>query len=386
MNRFDQIIPRKNTHSVKWDSVPDENILPLWVADMDFHVAQPIVDALTKRVQHGIFGYTKVLPSCQEALISWFDRRYHFSIDKEWILYTIGVVPALTAIIKALTNPGDKVIVQSPVYNYFFSSIKNNQCEIVHNELIYEEGNYRINFDQLEKLTADSKVKLLLLCNPHNPVGRAWTKEELIQLGNICIKNNVLILSDDVHCDLTFAKHGYTPIASINKEFLEQTITCVSPSKAFNIAGLQIANIVVANSEVRTKINEALMANEVAEINPFGVEALIAAYNESEPWLEELKQYIYTNYKYLKSFLQEHAPKLKVLPLEATYLAWIDCSALNATSSELAAQALKEESLWITEGTTYGNNGEGFIRINMACPLSVLKDGLHRFKKILDQY
>ena len=277
---FDEIIPRRGTNSYKWDSARDADILPMWVADMDFRTAPAVTEALKKRVEHGIFGYVRVPDSYYHAVIHWFDRRHNWKIEREWIIYTTGVVPALSAIIKALTNPGDRVLVQTPVYNCFFSSIRNNGCEMISNPLIYEDNTYRIDFDDLEKKAADPKVKLLLLCNPHNPAGRVWSKQELIRIGEICLQNDVWVVSDEIHCELGFPGYTYTPFASLSEEFRMHSVTCTSPSKAFNLAGLQIANIISADADIRRKIDKAININEVCDVNPFGVEALIAAYNE----------------------------------------------------------------------------------------------------------
>ena len=377
---FDEIISRRNSNSYKWDSAKDEDILPMWIADMDFRTAPPIIEALAKRAQHGIFGYTKVPETYFDAVINWFKRRHNFHIEKEWILFTTGVVPALSAVIKALTSPGDKVIVQTPVYNCFFSSIRNDQCEMVANELIYKNGTYSINFEDLENKASDPDAKLLLLCNPHNPVGRVWSREELEKIGDICLRNNVIVVSDEIHCDLVYSGHTHIPFASISDRFGENTVTCTAPSKTFNLAGIQVANIIAADKEILKKIDKALNINEVCEINAFAVEALIAAYNEGEEWLEDLKKYLSGNYNYLKDFFKQHLPNLKVLPLEATYLVWVDCSALKISSEEIAKILLEKEKLWINEGTIYGAAGEGFIRLNIACPRETLTQGLERIK------
>lgn len=378
---FDEIIPRRGTNSYKWDSATTPGVLPMWVADMDFRTAPAVTEALKKRVEHGIFGYVRVPDAYYNATINWFKRRHDWRIEKEWIIYTSGVVPALSAIIKALTGPGDKVLVQTPVYNCFFSSIRNNGCEIVSNPLIYENETYRIDFDDLEKKAADSKVKLLLLCNPHNPAGRVWSREELIRIGEICLRNHVTVVADEIHCELVFPGYTYTPFASISQEFLMNSVTCISPSKAFNLAGAQIANIVSADADVRKKIDKAININEVCDVNPFGVEALIAAYNEGEEWLEELKRYLFDNYNYLRSFFAKHLPELPVTKLEGTYLVWVDCSSLKRTSEDIVTSLLEQEKLWLNEGSMYGDTGEGFVRINIACPRQVLTEGLERFKQ-----
>jgi len=380
---FDEIIPRRGTNSYKWDSAADDDILPMWVADMDFRTAPPVIEALAKRALHGIFGYTKVPVQYFEALTNWFARRHGFVFDPRHVLFTTGVVPALSAVIKALTTAGDKVIVQTPVYNCFFSSIRNNDCEIITNDLIYSAGRYTMDYGELELKTADPRVKLLLLCNPHNPAGRVWTREELLTAGSICLKNNVTVVSDEIHCDLVYPGHKHISFASLSDEFLCKSVTCTAPSKTFNLAGLQVANILAADEQIRKRIDKALNINEVCEINAFAVEALIAAYNEGEEWLDELKCYLYDNYVYLKSYFAENMPHLKVTPLEATYLVWVDCKSTGLTSSEIAKLLLEKERLQISEGTLYGAAGEGFIRINIACPRELLRRGLDKLKNVL---
>lgn len=380
---FDEIIPRRGTNSYKWDSAGDADILPMWVADMDFRTAPPVVEALRKRAEHGIFGYVRVPDAYYAAVTNWFARRHDWQIEKEWIIYTTGVVPALSAVIKALTIPGDKVMVQTPVYNCFFSSIRNNGCGMIANPLIYRNGTYQIDFADLEQKAADPSVKVLLLCNPHNPAGRVWTKQELTRIGDICIRNNVWVIADEIHCELVFPGHTYIPFASISQEFLMHSVTCTSPSKAFNLAGLQIANIISADTDIRIKIDKAINVNEVCDVNPFGVEALMAAYNDSEEWLEELKQYLFANYNYLRAYFAECLPKFPVSMLEGTYLVWVDCSVLNQSSDEIVKTLLEKEKLWVNEGGLYGEAGEGFIRINIACPRQQLIEGLNRLRRAL---
>ena len=379
---FDKIINRRGSNSYKWDSANDENVLPMWVADMDFATAPAVINALETRIKHGVFGYTKVPPAYFDAVTGWFARRHNFVFNKDWLLFTTGVVPALSAIIKALTVPGDKVIVQSPVYNCFFSSIRNDECQMVSNDLIYKNGAYSIDFDDLERKASDPDAKLLLLCNPHNPAGRVWTKYELMRIGEICIKNDIIVVSDEIHCDIVYEGHTHIPFASISEEFLLHSVTCIAPTKTFNLAGIQVANILAADDIVRKKIDKALNINEVCEINAFAVEALIAAYNEGEEWLEALKKYLYENYCCLKDFFTGHLPQFHVLPLEATYLVWVDCSILQQTSIEVAQTLLEKEKLWVNEGTLYGAAGQGFIRINIACPRELLIAGLNKMRNV----
>ena len=382
---FDEIIPRRGTNSYKWDSAEDADVLPMWVADMDFRTAPPVVEALKKRVEHGIFGYVRVPDVYYEAITNWFARRHAWRIEKEWIIYTTGVVPAISAVIKALTLPGDKVMVQTPVYNCFFSSIRNNGCEVITSPLIYENGTYQMDFIDLEQKVADPGVKVLLLCNPHNPAGRVWTKQELTRLGEICLRNDVWVVSDEIHCELVFPGHTYIPFASVSEEFQMHSITCTSPSKAFNLAGIQIANIVSADADIRMKIDKAININEVCDVNPFGIEALMAAYTDGVEWLEELNRYLFANYHCLRAYFDEYLPEFSVVSLEGTYLVWVDCSVLKQPSEAIMKTLLDKEKLWVNEGSLYGEAGEGFIRINIACPRQQLIEGLKRLRRALKQ-
>lgn len=375
---FDKTIDRRATNSYKWDSAP-EGVLPMWVADMDFRTAPAIIDALQKRVAHGIFGYTRVPDAYYDAVTSWFSRRHGWDIDREWIIYTSGVVPAVSAVIKALTVPGDKVIVQTPVYNCFFSSIRNNGCEIVSNPLRRTADTYEMDFDALERCAADPRVKVMLLCNPHNPAGRVWTPDELTRLGNICLRNGVTVVADEIHCELVYQGFKYTPFASLSDAFLHRSVTCVSPSKAFNIAGLQIANIVAFDNDLRSRIDKAININEVCDVNPFGVAATIAAYNEGEEWLNQLVDYLHGNYEAMAEFCRRELPEFPITRLEGTYLVWMDCSSLGMPSDALEHALLDDARLWLNAGTMYGAEGEGYMRWNIACPRSVMLDGLNRF-------
>ena len=375
---FDKTIDRRATNSYKWDSAP-EGVLPMWVADMDFRTAPAIIDALQKRVAHGIFGYTRVPDAYYDAVTSWFSRRHGWDIDREWIIYTSGVVPAVSAVIKAMTVPGDKVIVQTPVYNCFFSSIRNNGCEIVSNPLRRTADTYEMDFDALERCAADPRAKVMLLCNPHNPAGRVWTPDELTRLGNICLRNGVTVVADEIHCELVYQGFKYTPFASLSDAFLHRSVTCVSPSKAFNIAGLQIANIVAFDNDLRSRIDKAININEVCDVNPFGVAATIAAYNEGEEWLNQLVDYLHGNYEAMAEFCRRELPEFPITRLEGTYLVWMDCSSLGMPSDALEHALLDDARLWLNAGTMYGAEGEGYLRWNIACPRSVMLDGLNRF-------
>lgn len=382
---FDTPVVRRGTGCYKWDEAAYDDLIPLWVADMDFATAPAIVEALRKRVEHGVFGYTLVPPSYYEAIQSWFRRRHGWTIERDWIQYTSGVVPALSVLVKAFTQPGDKVIVQTPVYNCFFSSIRNNGCEVLENSLLCEVGDtlrYTIDFADLEQKARDPRAKMLILCNPHNPAGRVWTREELLRIDRICKENDVMVVSDEIHNELTYGGRRYVPYGTVSQ--MEGCVVCTSPSKSFNTAGLQIANIVCKDPSWRQRIDRAINQNEVCDVNPFGVVALQAAYNEGEPWLDELCSYIYQNYLALCRFLAAELPMLKVAPLEGTYLVWVDIRALGVSSDELAWRFLQDAHVQVNSGTMYGHrDGEGFIRLNIACPRSQLMEGLRRMAEVI---
>lgn len=383
---FDQPICRRGSGCVKWDEQDAKEAIPMWVADMDFRVAQPIIDALHKRVEHGVFGYTIVGDKYYDALCNWFARRHHWTINREWVIYTSGVVPALSAVIKALTTPGDKVLLQTPVYNCFFSSVRNNGCIVEENPLRREGLSYHMDFEDLEKKASDPQVKLLVLCNPHNPVGRVWTTSELQQLNDICMRNNVKVVADEIHCEIVMPGNRFTPFASISDKCLDNSITLNSPSKSFNTAGLQIANIICNDAKTRAKIDRAININEVCDVNPLGVEGLVAAYNDSEYWIEQLCNYLHDNYIFLKEHLSSHLPEVKIISLEGTYLVWVDITALGMTSDETTKLLLDEGKVLVNSGTMYGQDaGEGFIRINIACPRSQLQEALDRMANTLNK-
>lgn len=378
---FSRPTERRGTDSYKWDSAPETDIIPLWVADMDFETFPGITEALQRRVAHGIFGYTRVPEAYYEAVCNWFGKRHGWHINREDIIYTSGVVPAVSAVIKALTLPGDQVIVQGPVYNCFFSSIRNNGCETVSNSLIYnkEELRYEIDFDDLERKLAHERARLMLICNPHNPGGRVWTRDELTRVAELCRKYGVRVVSDEIHCELTLYDNEYVPFGSLPDELSHGSITCCSPSKAFNTAGLQIANIVCRDAEVRNRIDRAININEVCDVNPFGVIALQAAYSdEGYEWLTQLRAYISSNYDLLRERFARELPKCKVMRMEGTYLAWIDCSELHISSDEIEEMLMHENKVWVNAGSMYGAEGAAFIRINMACTSELLNEGITR--------
>lgn len=386
---FSRPTDRRGTDSYKWDSAPEADIIPLWVADMDFETFPGITEALQRRVAHGIFGYTRVPETYYEAVCRWFEKRHGWHINREDIIYTSGVVPAVSAVIKALTLPGDQVIVQGPVYNCFFSSIRNNGCETVSNSLIYnkEELRYEIDFDDLERKLAHERARLMLICNPHNPGGRVWTRDELTRVAELCRKYGVRVVSDEIHCELTLYDNEYVPFGSLPDELSRGSITCCSPSKAFNTAGLQIANIVCRDAEVRNRIDRAININEVCDVNPFGVIALQAAYSdEGYEWLTQLRAYISANYDLLCERFARELPKCKVMRMEGTYLAWIDCSELHIPSDEIEEMLMHEKKVWVNAGSMYGAEGAAFIRINMACTSKLLNEGITRIVEGLRAY
>lgn len=386
---FSRPTDRRGTDSYKWDSAPEADIIPLWVADMDFETFPAITEALQRRVAHGIFGYTRVPEAYYEAVCRWFGKRHGWHINREDIIYTSGVVPAVSAVIKALTLPGDQVIVQGPVYNCFFSSIRNNGCEMVSNSLIYnkEELRYEIDFDDLERKLKHERARLMLLCNPHNPGGRVWTRDELTRVAELCHKYGVRVVSDEIHCELTLYDNEYVPFGSLPDELSRGSITCCSPSKAFNTAGLQIANIVCRDAEVRNRIDRAININEVCEVNPFGVIALQAAYSDDGyEWLTQLRKYISANYDLLLERFARELPKCKVMRMEGTYLAWIDCSELHISSDEIEEMLMHENKVWVNAGSMYGAEGAAFIRINMACTSELLNEGITRIVNGLGAY
>lgn len=375
---FDTPIKRFGTDSMKW--AVKENELPMWVADMDFKTAPEIIDALGDRVMHGVFGYTDVNNDWYEAYIGWWKKRHQFEIKKEWLMFCTGVVPAISSIVRKLTTPGEKVVIQTPVYNIFFNSIINNGCSVLESPLRYEDGAYSMDFEDLEKKLSDPQVNLMILCNPHNPVGKIWSKEELIKVGELADKHGVTVVSDEIHCDLTLPDKGYVPFASASDICKEISITCIAPTKAFGIPGIQTAAIFVTNPFLRHKVNRAINTDEVAEPNVFAHHAAIAAFTNGEEWLDELREYLFENRCMSESYISEKIPVLKAIHAEATYLLWIDISGLNKKSSEVASFIRTNTGLYLSDGEAYGKSGEHFLRMNLACSRGVLEDGLLRLR------
>ncbi len=381
---FDTFIDRRGSGSYKWDEYKDDpaDMIHLWIADMDFRTAPSVVDAICRRANHGVFGYTYVPDGYYDALCSWFDSRHGYKINRDNVIYTSGVVPGVSAIIKALTKPGDGVILNVPAYNCFFSSIRNNGCRIVESPLIRKdkgeaEFTFEIDFDDLERLAAEESNKIFILCNPHNPTGRVWTADELRRVADICRRHNVTVICDEIHCELTMPGHKYLPYGNID----ERAIICNSPSKGFNVGGLQIANIIAPDADLRARIDRAINDNEVCDVNPFGTEALVAAYNQGGEWLDALNGYLAGNFEEIRKFLAEKLPELRMSHLEATYLAWIDVTPTGLDGDEIEKYLCREAHVRVNGGSMYGDRR--YIRLNFALPRPRLKEALSRIERPL---
>ncbi len=390
MYNFDVCPDRQGTESVKWDLYP--GTLPMWVADMDFRVAPEIQEALQKRLDHGVFGYELIPDSYFQVMGRWFAQRHGWEgIARENIVPTTGVIAAYSAAIKAMTVPGDKVLVMTPCYNAFFPAIRNNKCGQLESPLKFDGKHFIVDWDDFEAKVKQARV--FLLCNPHNPVGRVWTREELLLMAEICRRNNVFVVSDEIHCELTYPGHDYTPWATLPEQYVKNSVSCISPTKAFNIAGIQIANIFAADPDILKKMDRAINDNECCDVNVFGVTALQAAYDKGGPWLDALRNYLYHNARTVCCFLEDEIPGVVCPPLEGTYLMWLDCRCalkpgepLEGFSERLANHLRKKHGLVLSTGTIYGAAGEGFERLNIACPRTRLLDGLDRLKQGLISY
>nr|WP_315019877.1 MalY/PatB family protein [uncultured Aminipila sp.] len=387
---FDEVIERRGTDSIKWapkllkENFGEEECIPMWIADMDFFAAQPIRDAIIARAQHGIFGYGHKSGEFLEAAVNWQKKRNGWEIKKEWILFTPGIIPALSFIVETFCNRGDKVIIQSPVYYPFTNIINNNGCHIANNPLILNNGKYEMNFSELEELAQDSRTKLMILCSPHNPVGRVWTEDELKRLGEICIRNNVLVVTDEIHSDLIYPPNRHIPFGKISEEFKMNSIICTSPSKTFNLAGLQLSNIIIPNERIRLELNNKLLTIDI-DPGSFASVAQIAAYNQGEEWLEELLVYLQNNLDFIDRFINEQMPRVKLIKPEATYLAWLDFSDYGLTYQELQALMQKKAKVALDDGYIFGAGGEQFQRINFACPRAILEKALENIKKSVNE-
>ncbi len=373
---FDKPVNRRDTHSMKWDV--KEHELPMWVADMDFQTAPEIQAAIQERAAHGVFGYSVVPEEWYQAYMGWWERRHGFSMEKEWLVFCTGVVPAISSMVRKLTTMGENVLVQTPVYNIFFNSIVNNGRNVIENPLRYDENGYQMDFEDLERKLSDPQTTLMILCNPHNPVGRIWSREELEQVGELCRKYHVTVISDEIHCDLTSPGKEYIPFASVSESCRNHSITCIAPTKAFNLAGLQTAAVAVPNPNLRHKVWRGLNTDEVAEPNSFAVEAAVVAFTKGDAWLDALRAYIQENKNHVENFLKKEVPQIRPVPSEATYLLWLDCRKMQGCATEFTQYLREYKGLYLSEGRQYGESGKFFIRMNIACPRSWLEDGIKR--------
>jgi cysteine-S-conjugate beta-lyase len=378
---FDKVIDRSKSSSVKWDSTKNvfgtDDVLPMWVADMDFHPPEEVIDAIRDRIDHGVFGYTFVPFSVTEAIQDWMKNRHDCEFKKSSIVFSEGVVPSISSAIRAYTEKGDRVLVHSPVYTPFFNMVKNNDRTLVTSNLIYENDRYELDFEDFEAKLKDG-VKMFILCNPHNPGGRVWTRDELERIGDLCLKYDCLIVSDEIHSDLVFKPNVHIPIASIKEEFKEITTTFIAPSKTFNLAGIQASAAIIPNKELKAKFKEVQQQQGFFTLNTFAIAGMEAAYRKGEEWLEELLTYLDENMQLATQYINENLPALKPMKADATYLLWIDCRELGLSDEELKEKLLYKGKLALEPGTKYGEGGEGFVRMNLACPRETLNEGLKR--------
>lgn len=382
MTNFDEIIERRDTDSIKYDfaahrGLPD-GLLPLWVADMDFRTPPCVIEALMEKSRHGIFGYSESREDYFEVLHSWFLRRFGWDIQPGWLIKTPGVVFAICTAIRALTKEGDAVLIQQPVYYPFASSVTNNNRELVVSELVYEDGRYHIDFEDFERKITEHGVKMFILCSPHNPVGRVWTKDELIRMGDICLKHGVIVIADEIHADFVYPGFSHTVFASLKPEYADITVTCTAPTKTFNLAGLQISNLFVPNASMRRRIREEMSHAGYGQVNVMGMAACKAAYAQGEEWLEELKTYLAGNLDFVRSFISGSIPEIRLVEPEGTYLIWLDCRALGLNEKALDDLIIQRAKLWLDGGHMFGQGGSGFQRINIACPRSLLEQAMDR--------
>lgn len=381
---FDTPAERRNTYSLKWNV--KENELPMWVADMDFRTAPEIIEAIQKRAGIGAYGYTILPEEWYGAIGDWWERRHHFRLEKDWLLFSAGVVPTLSSVVRKLTTPAENVVIQTPVYNIFYNSILNNGRNVLESPLKYENGRYEMDFADLERKLKNPQTTLMILCNPQNPAGKIWQRETLAKVGELCAKYHVVVVSDEIHCDLTVPGKEYIPFASVSETCKNNSITCIAPTKTFNLAGLQTSAISVPNPFLRHKVNRGINTDEVAEPNFFAVTAAIAAFREGGEWLDELRVYLQKNRETVEDFVKRELPQIHLVDSEATYLLWLDCGAVTKDSKKLAVFIRKKTGLYLSDGVQYGGNGAQFLRLNIACPNIVLKEGLARLKQGVVQY
>ena len=382
---FDTPVDRRGTDCYKWDILNDGE-LPMWVADMDFKAAPPILDALKKRLDGGVFGYSMIPQRWYDAYINWWGDRHGLKIEKENLIFCTGVIPALSTAVRKFTTPAEKVLIQTPVYNNFYNSILNNGRVVGESELVYKDGKYEIDFDDLEKKLSDPQTTMMILCNPQNPTGNIWTREELAEIGALCVKHNVLVVSDEIHCDVTDPGYSYIPFASVDDTCRYNSVTCIAPTKAFNIAGLHTAAVVAFDKGLHARMNRALNTDEVAEPNAFSVCAAVAAFDTGGEWLDELREYIYRNKIAVSEFISREIHEIKVIASHATYLMWLDCSAVFGGDVDPADYIRAASGLFVCNGDWYGKQCEKFIRFNVACPRSQVDEALQRLKKSVDGY
>ncbi|MBQ4290020.1 MAG: pyridoxal phosphate-dependent aminotransferase [Clostridia bacterium] len=375
---FSSVIDRRGTDSYKWN-VP-EGDLPMWVADMDFRTAPEILDAISERIRHGVFGYSVVPEHWFRAYSDWWGRRHSFRLGTDWLVFCTGVVPALSSSVRKLTSPGDRVLIQPPVYNIFWNSIVNNGCEVVENPLIYENGSYRMDLEDLDRKLSDPLVRVMILCNPHNPVGKIWDRATLAAVGELASRHGVTVLSDEIHCDLTLPGKEYIPFASVSEVCREISVSCLAPTKAFNLAGIQTAAVSVPNPELRKKICRALNTDEVAEPNAIACPAAIAAFERGAEWLDELRSVLWTNRTTAEKVIRTEMPALSAPHAEATYLLWVSTAGTGKNGEQFSRELRNATGLFVTPGNVYGSQGKDWFRMNLACPASVLEDGLDRLR------
>ena len=376
---FDTPVDRSGTNSLKWDVAPGE--LPMWVADMDFLTAPAVREAVLHRAQHGIYGYSILPDAWAEAYRTWWRERHHLEFDADSLIFCTGVIPAISTAVRKLTTPAEKVLIQSPVYNIFYNSILNNGRVVLDNPLRYDGTRFEIDWEDLEEKLADPQTSLMILCNPHNPVGKIWPKETLARIGELCAKYHVTVISDEIHCDITKPGREYVPFASASETCRRISVTCIAPTKAFNFAGLQTAAVMVPEENLRHKMWRALNTAEVAEPNVFAVDAAIAAFTKGGEWLDAMRAYVDGNKQLAEEVIGKKIPQIRVTPSEATYLLWLDCSAVTEDSRELAGDIRRKTGLYLSDGAQYGGSGKTFLRMNAACPRSVMEDGLQRLEK-----
>ena len=380
---FDTVINRRNTASLKWDSGKSE-LLPMWVADMDLPVAPEIIADLKKRLDHPVLGYSIQTDEYYQAVIGWFSSRYQFSIQKEWISHSPGIVAGLHFLVQAMTRPEDKVLVLTPSYYQFYKSVEDNGRACVRCPLVVENNRYVVDYQRFEQLAAREDVTVFMLCNPHNPGGRCWTAEELRRMGEICIRHHVLVISDEIHCDLTLGENRYQPYGALGEEFMDNAIVCVAPSKTFNLAGMQTSCIIISNEQIRDKYKKLMVTQGIMRPSVLGMVAMIGAFTKGEPWLDACKAYLTENYRYMCSYFQKYIPEFKPMDMEATYLAWIDVSGLGGSPGMYHGYLETVGKLWLDGGSMFGPEGENFERLNFACSRSTLEDALERMRIAAD--